>query len=106
MNKTVNSFITTRFKWKRQSHCLPACHSFNYYIDNIHVSQPKSSSCLQSIFQYIKMQPEQENFIRGQLKLQDNIKLAAAELQLSEKINVRQEETEAYAFTAFLADLI
>ena len=50
------------------------------------------------------MQPEQENFIRGQLKLQDNIKLAAAELQLSEKINVRQEETEAYAFTAFLAD--
>ena len=33
-----------------------------------------------------------------------SIKLAAAELQLSEKINVRQEETKAYPFTAFLAD--
>ena len=35
---------------------------------------------------------------------QISIKLAAAELQLSEKINVRQEETKAYPFTAFLAD--
>ena len=24
-------------QWKRQKHCIPACHSFNYYIDNIHV---------------------------------------------------------------------
>ena len=50
------------------------------------------------------MQPEQENLIRSQLSLSSNVKLAAAELQLSEKINVRQEETKAYAFTSFLAD--
>ena len=45
------------------------------------------------------MQSEQENLIRTQLNLTEDIKLAAAELQLSEKINVRQEETEAYPFT-------
>ena len=58
----------------------------------------------QRIFQYIKMWPDQENFIRSHLRLGDEIHLAAAELSLAEKINVRQEETQAYAFTAFLAD--
>ena len=50
------------------------------------------------------MWPDQENFIRSHLRLGDEIHLAAAELSLAEKINVRQEETQAYAFTAFLAD--
>ena len=44
------------------------------------------------------MQPEQENLIRSQLRLSPNVKLAAAELQLSEKINVRQEETKGKLF--------
>ena len=44
------------------------------------------------------MQPEQENLIRSQLSLSPNVKLAAAELQLSEKINVRQEETKGKLF--------
>ena len=54
--------------------------------------------------QYIKMQDEQEQFIRRQLRLPDDIALAAAELQLAEKINVREEEEETYKFTNFISD--
>jgi len=50
------------------------------------------------------MQPEQENLIRAQLRLSDEMRIAAAELQLSEKMNVREEETAAYTFTVFLSD--
>ena len=50
------------------------------------------------------MQPEQENLIRAQLRLSDEMRIAAAELQLSEKMNVREEETAAYTLTVFLSD--
>ena len=56
------------------------------------------------ILQYIKMQDEQEQFIRRQLHLPSEIALAAAELQLAEQINVREEERETYGFTNLLSD--
>ena len=31
-------YILGRFKWKRQKQCLPACHSFDFTIDNIQVT--------------------------------------------------------------------
>ena len=55
-------------------------------------------------FKYIKMQDEQEQFIRRQLHLPPEIALAAAELQLAEQINVREEERETYGFTNLLSD--
>ena len=50
------------------------------------------------------MDPEQEKQIRSQLGLTEELKLSPAELQLSEKINVRQKETAVYSFYVFLAD--
>ena len=50
------------------------------------------------------MQDEQEQFIRRQLHLPPEIALAAAELQLAEQINVREEERETYGFTNLLSD--
>ena len=50
------------------------------------------------------MDPEQEKQIRAQLDLSDELKLSPAELQLSEKINLKQKETAVYSFTVFLAD--
>lgn len=32
------SYILSRFKWKQQQHCKPACHSFKFNIESIHVS--------------------------------------------------------------------
>ena len=50
------------------------------------------------------MQDEQEQFIRRQLHLPPEIALAAAELQLAEQINVREEERETYGLTNLLSD--
>ena len=91
-------FILGRFKWNRQAHCLSACHSFNYYIDNVHVSKKMFFLSYKSN-QYTKMQQETENLIRTQLNLTDDIRIAGAEIHLSEKINWKQVETESYPFT-------
>ena len=45
------------------------------------------------------MQQETENLIRSQLNLTDDIRIAGAEIHLSEKINWKQVETESYPFT-------
>ena len=45
------------------------------------------------------MQTETEDFLRQALNLTDEIKLAGAEIHLSEKINWKQIETESYPFT-------
>jgi len=47
---------------------------------------------------------EHESLLRKQLRLSEDIKLAATELQLAEQMNVRQEETPAYTFVEFLSD--
>ena len=52
-------------------------------------------------FQYAKLQDEQESVLRKTLHLTDDIVLAGAEFQLSEKINRRETETAAYPFTGF-----
>ena len=45
------------------------------------------------------MQQETEKLIRTQLNLTDDIRIAGAEIPLSEKINWKQVETESYPFT-------
>ena len=45
------------------------------------------------------MQSETENYMRQILNLGDDIKLAGAEIQLSEKMSWKQVETESYPLT-------
>ena len=96
----------TRFKWKHQNHCLPACHSFNFEVERIYVSIYSIFQALFKPLQYAKLQDEQERDLRKTLDLTDDIELAGAEFQLSEKINRREIETAAYPFTGFLKKLI
>ena len=66
------SFIMERFK-RDETKCIPACDSYQFHMENLHVSQGFRSSYQLYVFQYLKENVDYQSQLRNQLHLDKDI---------------------------------
>ena len=97
------SFIMERFR-PDDTKCLPACASYQFHMENLHVSCIIAGINILKIFKYLKVNEDHQKELRSQLALNDEISLHSAIIRLSENANIILEETSTYPSSSFLSD--
>ena len=57
------------------TNCLPACNSYNFHVETLHVSICKTNFQRICFFQYMKEEDDYQDKLRVQLKLKDDIEI-------------------------------